>query len=77
MCYTFQEHKKLIDDKDKKTHDGTKKVINKERAGPHLTKSIFLEIKKNLLQTIVLVKFTALATYEDSMNCAERSWVQC
>ena len=54
-----------------------KKVINKERAGPHLTKSIYLEIKKNLLQTIVLVKFTALATYEDSMKCAERSWVQC
>ena len=25
---------------------GTKKVINKERAGPHLTKSIFFEIKK-------------------------------
>ena len=44
MCYTFQEHKKLIDDKDKKTHDGTKKVINKERAGPYLTKEI--QIKK-------------------------------
>ena len=44
MCYNFQEHKKLIDDKDKKTHDGTKKVINKERAGPYLTKGI--QIKK-------------------------------
>ena len=32
----------------KKTHDGRKKkVINKERAGPHSTKkNIYLEIKK-------------------------------
>ena len=51
-----------------------KKVINKERAGPHLTKEI--QIKKVSYKT-VLVKFTALAMYEDSMNCAERSWVQC
>ena len=50
------------------------KVIDKERAGPNLTKEI--QIKKVSYKT-VLVKFTALAMYEDSMNCAERLWVQC